>query len=100
LFIVHGHTGESLPNVARRSKRIRVSIRTFRVHIDQTHLHGSQRTLKITLSAVALVRQPLAFWSPEDVFFGLPNILAPAAKTEGLEPHGLERHIAGENHEI
>src|SRR5947209_2498367 len=99
-LIVHGHPGEGLPNVARRGERIRVSIRAFRVHIDQTHLHGSERALKITLSAVSLIGQPLALWSPEDVLFGLPNILAPAAETEGFEAHGLERDITSENHEI
>ncbi len=100
LLIVHGHPRESLPNVSCRGERIRVSIRTFRVHVDETHLHGSERALKITLSAVALVRQPLALRSPEDVLFGLPNILAPTAKTKGLEAHGLKRDVARENHEI
>src|SRR5208337_3706458 len=92
--------GESLPNVPCGSDWIRLSVRPFRIHIDQTHLHGSERILKITIAAVALIRQPLAFGAPVDVLFGLPDVLAPAAKTERLEAHRLEGDVAGENHQI
>src|SRR5438270_14020435 len=79
LLIIHCHAGEGLPDVPRRGKRIRLAIRPFGVHIDETHLHGSERILKITLSAVAFLRQPLALRPPENVLFGLPDILAPTA---------------------
>src|SRR5208337_1677570 len=56
--------------------------------------------LKITVAAVALVRQPLGFRAPVDVLFGLPHIRAPAAKTERLEAHRLEGDVARENHQV
>src|ERR1019366_8122847 len=56
LLVIHRHAGESLSDVACRGDGIRVSIGPFRIHIDQTHLHGSERIRKITIAAVALVR--------------------------------------------
>ena len=82
LLVIHRHARKGLADIARRGNRVRLSIRPFRIHIDQTHLHRSQRIRQITIAAVALVRQPLAFRAPVDVLFGLPHILAPAAKTE------------------
>src|ERR1019366_2064966 len=100
LLVIHRHAGESLSDIPCRGNWIRLSIRPFRIHIDQTHLHGSERILKITVAAVALVRQPLAFRAPVDVLFGLPDVLAPPAKTERLEAHRLEGDVAGENDEV
>src|SRR5438045_7689930 len=54
----------------------------------------------ITIAAVTLVGQPLAFGPPVDVLFGLPDILAPAPETERLEAHRLEGDVAGENHQV
>src|SRR5579862_476563 len=42
-FIIHRHAGESFPNVPGRSNRIGFSIRPLRIHINQAHLHGSER---------------------------------------------------------
>ena len=87
LLVVHRHARERLADVLGRSERIRVAVRPFRIDVDQTHLHGGERILKITVAAVALVRQPLAFGAPVDVLFGLPDVGAAAAETEGLEAH-------------
>src|ERR1035438_5016548 len=100
LLVIHRHAGESLSDIPCRSDWIRLSIRPFRIHIDQTHLHGSERILKITVAAVALVRQPLALRPPENVLFGLPDVFAPAAKTERLKAHRLQGDVAGENYEV
>src|ERR1022692_2750847 len=100
LLVIHRHAGESLSDIPCRGNRIRLSIRPFRIHIDQTHLHGSERILKITVAAVALVRQPLALRAPENVLFGLPHVLAPAAKTERLKAHRIEGDVACENYEV
>src|SRR5882672_10032989 len=98
-FVIHRHTGESLPDIPCRGNGIRLSIRPFRVYIDQTHLHGTERALKIAITAVALVRQPRALRPPVQLF-RLPHILAPAAKTEGLESHRVQCDVARENHEV
>ena len=51
----------------------------------------------MTIAAVALVCQPLAFRSPRRLV-GLPHVFATAGEPEGLESHRLQRHVAGENH--
>ena len=100
LLVVHRHARERLANILGRSERIRLAVRPFRIDVDQTHLHGGERILKITVAAVALVRQPLALGTPVDVLFGLPDVGAAAAETEGLEAHRLERDVARENHQV
>ena len=99
-FVVHRHAGERFPDISRRGDRIGLSIRPFRIHIDQTHLHRAERILKITVTGVALVREPRALGSPIDFLFGLPHVGPTAAKTEGLEAHGFEGDVAGENHQV
>ena len=98
-FIVHRHAGKSLPYIARCGNRIGFSIRSFWIHIDQTHLHRTERIFEITITAVAFVGQPRALRTPVD-FFGLPHIRASAAKTECLKAHRFEGNVAGENHQI
>src|SRR5712691_2041451 len=100
LFVVHRHAAEGFADVPGRRERIRVAVRAFRVHVDQTHLHGGELALKIAVAAVALVRQPLAFGAPIDRLVGLPDIGAPAAKTERLEAHRLEGDVASEHHQV
>src|SRR5579864_1550804 len=100
LLVIHRHAGKSLPDIPCRGDRIRLSIWPFRIHIDQTHLHGRERILKITVAAVAFVRQPLALRPPENVFFGFPDVLTPAAKTERLKAHRLQGNVACENHQV
>ena len=38
--------------------------------------------------------------APIDILIRLPDILAPAAETERLEAHRLERDVAGEDHQV
>src|SRR5580700_10046076 len=99
LLIIHRHTGEGLADITCRSYRIRLSIWAFRIHIDQTHLHGAERILEVTIPGITLVRQPRALRSPVQLF-GLPDVGATAAETECLEAHRVQRDIAGENHEV
>ena len=42
LFIIHSHTSKCFANIFCRCKNIRISIWTFRVYINQTHLHCSK----------------------------------------------------------
>src|SRR5205085_703265 len=93
LLVIHSHASKRLADVTRRSHWIRLTIRAFRIHIDQTHLHGSQRIRQIAIAAVALVGKPLAFRSPENVLFGLPCVFSPTAETEGLETHRLKGNV-------
>jgi hypothetical protein len=99
LLVVHRHPVECFANVPGRRDRIRLSVRPLRIDVDQPHLHGSERILKLAFAAVAFIPQPRSLGTPVELF-GFPNILAPAAETEGLEAHRLEGDVAGEDHQV
>src|SRR5579872_747869 len=99
-LVIHRHASEGFSDIPRRSDGIGLSIRPFRVHIDQSHLHGTERILQLPITAIALVRQPRTLRSPINFLFGLPHVGATATKTEGLKAHRLEGDVAGENHEV
>ena len=42
LFVVHRHTGKSLPDVVRSRNGVWIPVGTFRIDVDQTHLHRSE----------------------------------------------------------
>jgi len=88
-FVVHRHPRERFPNVAGRSDRIRVSVRSLRINVDQAHLNVGERFGEVTIAAVAFVSEPRALRPEINHFVRLPNVLAPAAKTERLESHRL-----------
>ena len=100
LFVVHRHAGEGLADVLGRGDRIRVAIGAFRVDVDQAHLHGSERIFEVPVAGVALVLQPLALGAPVDVLLRFPDVLTPAAETEGLEAHRFQGDVAGEDHQV
>ena len=94
-LVVHRHAAERLANVPRRRHGIGLAIRPFRVHVDEAHLHRAEGIRELPIAAVALVTEPRALGSPVDVL-GLPDILAAAGETKGLEPHRLEGDVAGQ----
>ena len=100
LFVVHGHAAERFANILGRRQGIGLAVRPFRIHVDETHLHGSERILEIAVARVALVAKPGVLLAPVHGFVGLPHIGAPAAEAERLEAHRLERDIAGEDHQV
>src|SRR6202022_3213454 len=104
LLVVHRHALEGLANIDGGGNRIRLEVRPVRIHVDEAHMHGSQRILEIADAAVALVAtwigEPGFLLAPVDDLVGLPHIGAPAAEAECLEAHGFERDIAGEDHEV
>ena len=105
LLVVHGHAREGLAHVTPAGHRVGPAVGAFGVHVDQAHLHGSQRVLEVALAAVAAAwlvarGEPLLLGAPVDVFLGCPDVLAAAAEAEGLEAHGLHGHVAGQDHQI
>src|SRR6185503_20840263 len=44
--------------------------------------------------------QPRRLAAPVHVLIRLPHVGPPAAETEGLEAHRLERDVAGEDHQV
>src|ERR1700722_55212 len=86
-LVVHRHPSERLSDIPCRSDWIWISIRPFRIHVNQSHLHGAERIVEFTIAFITLVSEPLGLRSPVDVFFRFPDIRTPAAETEGLEAH-------------
>ena len=99
-LIVHGHARKGLTDVPGRGQWVGVAVRALRIDVDQAHLDGGQGCLQVAVAAVALIGQPLAFGTPVDVFLGLPDVGATAAKAERLEAHGLQRDVAGQDHQV
>src|SRR2546422_1597770 len=100
LFVVHRHTAERFANIPGRRDGIRVAVRALRIDVDQTHLNGAERSFEVPVAGVAFVIQPPVLGAPVDVSFRLPDVLATAAETEGLESHRLQGDVASENDEV
>src|ERR1035441_10722088 len=99
-FVIHRHSSEGLSDVPGRGERIRIAVGPFRIHVDKAHLNSAERIIELAVTAVALVSQPLALRPPENVLFGLPNVLASTAETEGLESHRLKCNVTGEDNQV
>jgi hypothetical protein len=99
LLVVHRHATECFSNVAGGRQRIRVAARPLRVHVDQTHLHGAERTSPLAGPAVALISEPGVLRAPEDLL-GLPDVLSPETEAERLEAHRFIGTVAGEDNQI
>ncbi len=90
---------EGLSNVPGGSQRIRVAVGPLRIHVDQAHLHGAERTGELPVAAVALISEPGVLRPPEDLV-RLPDVLSPEAEAERLEPHRFQGTVAGEDEQI
>ena len=99
-LVVHRHAREGFTNVAGSRQRIAAAVRALGVHIDEAHLDGAERLRQLPLATVAIVLEPLLLVAPVNVLIRFPGIGASAAETEGLEAHGLESDVAGEDHEV
>ena len=100
LLVVHGHAGEGLAHVPARGDRIGVAIGTLRVDVDQSHLDRPEGLGQDAVAGIAVIAQPFGLGPPVDVLLGFPDVGAPAAETEGLEAHGLQGDIAGQDHQV
>ena len=98
-LVVHRHAAERLAYVARGGFGIRGAVRAFGIDVDQAHLHGAEWIRQLPIAAIALVAQPRAFGSPVHLL-GLPDVLTSAGEAERLEPHRLERDVAGQDDQI
>ena len=99
-FVVHRHARKGLADISGGGERIRIAIWPLWVHIDQTHLHGREWVLEVSVARVALVTQPLYFFAPVDVPFRLPDVCSPTTEAKGLETHRLQRAVAGEDNQV
>src|SRR5262245_6934358 len=100
LLVVHRHAPEGFADIPRRGDRVGVGVRALRVDVNQPHLHGCERIFEIPVAGVALVGQPLRLGAPVNVMIRLPDVLAAATETEGLESHRFECDVAGQDHQV
>ena len=98
--IIHAHAGKGLADIAARGDRIGVAVRPLGVDVDQAHLHGGQRVLKLPVAGIALIGQPFGLGAPVDILLGLPHIDAAAREAMRLAAHAFDRDIAGQHHQI
>ena len=100
LLIVHRHATERLADVLGGSQRIRLAFGALRVHVDQTHGRRAEGIRKFPVSGIALVgAQPGLLFAEED-FLGFPDVFAPEAEAERLQPHGFVGAVAREDDEV
>ena len=99
LLVIHRHAKECFADVLGRREWIRLAVRPRRIDVDQAHLHGAKRTLKLTLAAIALVAEPRSLRPPIELL-GFPDVGAAAAETEGLKTHRVQRDVAGQHHQV
>mmetsp|Transcript_17185 Transcript_17185/g.29842 ORF Transcript_17185/g.29842 Transcript_17185/m.29842 type:complete len:281 (+) Transcript_17185:1015-1857(+) len=101
LFVVHCHARERFANILCRKLWIGITIRTFWVHINQTHLNIGQWILqRLSSVAITFVLEPHSLRTPVRVGFRLPQIFATGGKAKRLEAHFFERHVANERKQI
>src|SRR5215831_4166170 len=99
LLVVHRHAGERLSNVLPGKSRVRVAARPLGVHVDQTHVIGSERPPHLPAIDMALISKPRVLGPPEDLV-GLPLVLASEAEAKRLEAHRFIRTVAGEDDQV
>src|SRR5215469_15788444 len=99
LHVVHRHPAEGLPDIKSRSHWIGLSLRAFRIDVNQSHLNRAERMVPLTGFLVAGIGQPFILGTPVRLVF-LPDILAPSAETKRLEAHRLQCDVAGQNHQV
>ena len=99
LGVVHGHSTKGLANIICGKGRIRVSIWSLRIHVDQSHLYGSKWVIQFAIGRVTLISQHHFLGSPINKV-GLPIVRATASKSKGLKAHILHGNVASKNHKI
>jgi hypothetical protein len=47
-----------------REQRIGIAVRSFGVHVDETHLHSAEGIVELAVAAVALITEPRGLLAP------------------------------------
>ena len=103
--IIHTHAGKGVADVKGGLQRVRIAVWAFWVHVDQTHLHSSERVFEITLTGIAAVLttgffEPDVFGSPVNVFLRRPCVRTTTAETKCLVTHGFHRDVPGQQEQV
>ena len=86
-LIIHGHPGKCFADITGGCQRIRITIRSFRIYINQSHLNSTEWILQFAITTIALISQPLCFGTPVNILLGFPDIFTATGKTKGVETH-------------
>src|SRR5699024_8861318 len=57
-FIIHRHSGKRLPDERSCFQWVRLSVRAFRIYINQAHMIGRKWSLQYTFIIVAFITHP------------------------------------------
>src|SRR5580698_8580414 len=80
-LVIHRHARESLSDIPRRGDGIGLSIRSFRIHVDQTQPPRGERVPPVPIRAGTPLGKPPSPRAPVHLL-RFPHVLASAAKTE------------------
>ena len=105
LLIVHRHAGKGDTNMLGCAGRVRITVHTFRVHVDQTHMDSGEvraERFGIFEVRVAILRrgEPFFLFAPVHIDFWRPDIFAAKAEAEGFQTRRLIGDIAREQHQV
>ncbi len=103
--VVHCHALKGYAHIVGGLQWIGLAAHTIGIHIDQTHHHGDQGVLQVTLTGVTAAfttvgRQPLLFRAPVSVLLRVPDIFPSEAETERLQSYGFTGDGAGIGNQI
>ena len=102
-LIIHRHTAKGNAHILSGVQRVRLSVHTFWVHIDQTHDHSRQRVLEafaVIRIGITTIGQPLALGAPIGVFLWRPDVWTAIAEAKGFQTHGFIGHSARKDDQI
>ena len=105
LLVVHRHALEGLAHLRGGLHRVGIAVHALGVDVDQAHLHRRKRVLhrgRVVDILVARVgrREPFLFGAPVGVDLWVPDVLAPEAESEGLQPEGFVGDVAGQDDQV
>mmetsp|Transcript_25902 Transcript_25902/g.74897 ORF Transcript_25902/g.74897 Transcript_25902/m.74897 type:complete len:212 (+) Transcript_25902:1498-2133(+) len=102
-LVIHRHPTECRANVMSSIQRVAIARRSFRIHINQSHLHRAKRFLQVArsmLRSVSLIRQPFLLGTPVDLIVRRVRVGPAKCESESPKTHALQRHVAGQDHQI
>ena len=64
LLVVHRHAVERFTDVLSRRDRIRFAVRSFRIDVNQAHLHGGEGDVEVRVRRCSAGPQPSPLGTP------------------------------------
>ncbi len=98
-LVIHRHATERDADVRGGGQRVRITLRTFRIHINETHVSGAQRTLQLAIAVLAVAGKHFHFRAPVNQV-RLPVIGAAEGEAVGLETHVLHADGSRQDHQV